>query len=332
MFFCSRKSICISWLLSCLLLGVALLHSAQSQGAELPEQTPAQPGFFDPVDAPRDYLAGKFVGFASYVDQFFGEDRAFQESNNSVLQLDITRVVGRGAEQRFVFSGRAKVHLPNMEKRMHLLLETNPDKNVTGEQPQVKTTAIGQVAGPESYAAAARIENAVETRAHYSADAGIQFQGVNTRPFARGRGRYRVSLEQWQIELAETLFWFNNTGTGATTQLDFERRISEPKLFRASTNGTWLMNTQNFDLRQDLSVFHTMDERSAMLYQTSAIGISRPQWQVTEYVALVAYRYRLHREWMFIELSPQLHYPAATNYRVNPMLSLRLELLLEDPK
>jgi hypothetical protein len=224
------------------------------------------------------------------------------------------------------------VHLPNVEKRLHLLLETNPDKNVTGDQPQVKATAIGQVAGPESYAAAARIENAVEARAHYSADAGIQFQGVGIRPFVRGRGRYTVTLERWQIELAETLFWFNNTGTGASTKLDFERPISELSLFRASTNGTWLMNTQNFDLRQDLSVFHTLDDRSGLLYQASAIGVSRPQWQVTEYVALVAYRYRLHRKWVFVELSPQLHYPVATNYRVNPMLSLRLELLLDDPK
>lgn len=327
-----RKSIRLHRLWPGLLLGVMSVLSQLSQGAELSEQTPAQPGFFDPADAPRDYLAAQFVGFAGYVDNFFGDDRVFQESNKSVLQFDITRVVGRGAEQRFVLSGRAKVHLPNLERRLHLMLETDPDKNVTGEQPQVKSTAIRQVAAPESYAAAARIENAVETRAHYSADAGIQFQGVNTRPFVRGRGRYTVSVEQWQIKLAETLFWFNSTGTGATTQLDFERRLSEPKLFRASTHGTWLKSTQNFDLSQDLSVFHTLDERSGLLYQASAIGVSRPQWQVTEYVALVAYRYRLHRDWMFIELSPQLHYPLASNYRVNPMLSLRLELLLEDPK
>lgn len=309
-----------------------MLYSAQPQGEELPEPATAEPGIMASADASRDYLAGQFVGFASYIDQFFGEDRVFQESNKSMVQIDISRMIGRGAEQRFVFSGRAKVHLPNLEKRLHLLLETDPDRNVTGEQPQAKTTATGQVAGPESYAAAARFENAVETRAHYSADAGIQFQGVNSRPFARGRARYTVSLAQWQIELAETLFWFNNTGTGATTQLDFARQISEPTLFRASTHGTWLMNTQNFDLNQDLSVFRTLDDRSGLLYQASAIGVSRPQWKVTEYIALVAYRYRLHREWVFLELSPQLHYPATENYRVNPMLGLRLELLLDKPK
>lgn len=325
-----RNSIRYSRLWPGLLLGVVAVYSWPSQGAELSE--PAQPGFFDPADAPRDYLAEQFVGFAGYIDNFFGDDRNFQESNKSVLQFDITRVVGRGAEQRFVFSGRGKVHLPNLEKRLHLLVETDPDKNVTGEQPQAQKTTINEVAAPESFAAAARFENAVETRAHYSADAGIQMQGLDTSPFVRGRGRYTVSLEQWQIKLAETLFWFNNTGTGATTQLDFERQISEHRLFRASTNGTWLRNTQNVDLSQDLSVYHTLDERSGLLYQASAIGVSRPQWRVTEYIALVAYRYRLHRKWMFLELSPQLHYPVAENYRVNPMLSLRLELLLDDPK
>jgi hypothetical protein len=327
-----RKSILYRRLWPGLLLVIVSVFSMPSQGTELSGEATAQPGFFDPADAPRDYLAEQFVGFAGYIDNFFGDDRNFQESNKSVLQFDITRVVGRGAEQRFVLSGRAKVHLPNLEKRLHLLLETDPDKNVTGEQPQAQNTAISEVGAPESFAAAARFENAVEMRAHYSADAGIQMQGLETRPFVRGRGRYTVSVEQWQIKLAETLFWFNNTGIGATTQLDFERRISEPRLFRASTHGTWLKGTQNLDLNQNLSVFHTLDERTGLLYQASAIGVSRPQWQVTEYIALVAYRYRLHRDWMFIELSPQLHYPVATNYRVNPMLSLRLELLLEDPK
>lgn len=316
-----------------LALGVALLFPLQLLGAEPSGQSgqQVQSDFFGPADVSRDYLSEKFVGFASYIDHFFGDDRNFQESNQSLLQLDLTRVAGRGSDRKFVLSGKAKVHLPNVEKRLHLVLETNPDKNVTGEQPQAQTSPIGQVAAPESYAAAARIENDQEKLWHFSADAGIQFQGVDTSPFARARGRFAIPLEMWRLKAAETLFWFNNTGTGAATQLDLERLISEPVLFRASTNATWLMSSQNFDLRQDLSVYHTLDERSALLYQASAIGISKPQWQVTEYVALLTYRYRLHRDWVFIELSPQLHYPEADSYRVNPLLVMRLEVLFDTP-
>ncbi len=311
-----------------LLSGLTLLLPPGSSGAELADLSDSQDDLMTPVDTQRDYLSGKLVEYAKDVDRFFGDDRNYLESNKSVLQLDITRAIGRGAERRFVLSGRAKLHLPSTEKRMNLLLESNPDQPVTGEQTQA--TPIDQVVAPESYAAAARYENAVENRAHYSADAGIKFQGLNTSPFARTRGRYTLTLDAWRMKAAETLFWFNTTGVGSTTELEFERPISDPMLFRANSNATWLRDTGNFDLRQDLSVYHTLDERSALLYQASAIGVSQPVSQATEYVLLMLYRYRLHRDWIFLELSPQLHYPEPMNYRPSPLFVMRLELLLDE--
>ena len=313
-----------------MLLGAVFLWPCKTFGAELADSTASQNKFMAPVDTQRDYLSGRFVSYVKNIDRFFGDDRYYLESNKSVLQLDITKSVGEGAEQKFVLSGRAKIHLPSTEQRLHLLLESSPDQNVTGEQENIQATPIDQVAAPESFAAAARYENAIEKRAHYSADAGIKFQGLKTSPFARARGRYSLTMDAWRMRAAETFFWFNTTGVGSTTELNFERPLSDPMLFRASSNAIWLRDTGNFDLRQDISVFHTLDERSAMLYQASAIGVSRPKLQVTEYVLLMLYRYRLHRKWVFLELSPQLHFPETMNYRSNPLLVVRLEFLFDD--
>ncbi len=315
-----------------MLLGAVLLLPVKTFGAELVDSTGSQNKFLAPVDAQRDYLSGQFVSYVKNIDRFFGDDRNYLESNKSVLQLDVTRVIGRGTERKFVLSGRAKVHLPSTEQRLNLLIESNPDQNVTGEQAKIKATAIEEVAAPESIAAAARFENAIEKRAHYSADAGIKFQGLNTSPFARVRGRYSLTMDVWRARAAETLFWFNTTGVGSTTELDFERPINDSMLFRVSSNAAWLRDTGNFDLRQDLSVFHTLNERSAMLYQASAIGVSRPKLEVTEYVLLMLFRYRLHRKWVYLELSPQLHFPKAMNFRSNPQLVMRLEFLFDDIK
>ena len=325
------KSIRLYKLSFSLWLGAALFFPLMSPGAEQPIQPIPQSSFLDSTDTRRDYLSGKFVEFVSDVDRFFGDDKNYQESNESVIQLDIGRMAGRGAERKFVLSGRAKVHLPSLEKRLHLVLETNADKNVTAEPAQVQATSIDQVAAPESYAAGARYETKAEKIRHFSADAGIKFQGMNTSPFARLRERLAVPVGNWRMRAEETLFWFNTTGTGSNTQLDFERLISEPMLFRASSNATWLMKDQNFDVHQDFSVYHTLNERTALLYQASVIGVSKPQWEVTDYVLLLLYRYRLHREWVFLELSPQLHYPQVDNYRLSPMLGMRLEVLFDDP-
>jgi hypothetical protein len=284
------------------------------------------------ADAPRDYLAEKFVGFVNSVDRFFGDDRNFQESNESVLQFDITRVMGYGGERQFVYSGRAKVRLPNTERRLHLLIETDPDKNVSTDASRNQPVRPGTNTKPESYGAGVRYEKTEEERWHYSTEGGLKFQGLNTAPFARGRVSYGIPLQEWKVKATETAFWFNSIGLGETTELDFERPISEPLLFRASSSATWLKDTENLDMRQDFSLFHKLNNRAAVLYQASVIGITRPNAHVTDYVLLLSYRYRVHREWIFIELSPQLHFPKERNFKSSGMLGLRLEMLLDSLK
>lgn len=78
-------------------------------------------------------------------------------------------------------------------------------------------------------------------------------------------------------------------------------------------------------------MFQTVDERTAMLYQASAIGVSDASGQarVTDYVVLMLYRRRLHREWTYLEISPQLHFPRERNFTASGMLSVRLEILFD---
>ncbi|MBI5889808.1 MAG: hypothetical protein HZB47_03920 [Nitrosomonadales bacterium] len=287
------------------------------------------------ADAPRDYLSDKLVGFVASIDRFFADDRHYQETNGSVFQVDITRVTGYGGERRFVVAGRANVSLPIAEERLHLLLETDPDRNATVDPKQAQTQPLTQprpTGTPKSYAAALRYAKAEAERWHFSADAGLKFQGLNTSPFVRTRASLARPAGDWRMKLAETLFWFNSTGAGESTQLDFERPISEPLLLRATSSATWLHDQQNFDMRQDLTLFHKLDDRAALLYQASVIGVSRPQAQVMDCVLLMAYRYRLHRQWMYFDLSPQLHFPRDRDFRSSPALSMRLEILFDETK
>jgi hypothetical protein len=295
---------------------------------------PAPPQLIENVisrlDAPRDYLSGRLVGFVSSIDSFFGDDRHYQETNDSVFQIDTTRIMGYGGEHKFVVSGRANVHLPIAEQKLHLLVETNPDTNTATDSRQTPPQPVTQPATPQSIAAAIRFVKEEAERWHFSADAGLKFQGLSTKPFARSRASLSVPVGEWRAKLAETAFWFNTIGAGETTQLDFERTISEPVLLRATSSATWLNDKQNFDLRQDLTLFQKLDERTALLYQASVVGVSRPQAQVMDYVLLMSYRYRLHKDWMYFDISPQLHFPRERNFQSSPMLSMRLEILFNE--
>ena len=295
----------------------------------MPERIPeaeAISKIFAVIDGPRDYLSEKFVSYTRAVDKFFGDERYFQESNKSVIQLDLNQTFAQGGNRSFLFNGKAKLDLPAAKRRFQIVLESNPEQKTAGEIRKDQPSAAIKTAKPEQYAASVRYEQSEERRWHFSSDAGVKLQ-FPLDLFVRARGSYSVPFEIWQLKVAETVFWFGTIGLGQTTQLDLERKLSESVLFRATSTATCLEVPQNCDLRQDFSIFHTLNERSAMLYQASVIGVSEPDTQETAYVLLMKYRNRLHKDWVFFEVSPQLNFPRTDDFRRNASLLLRLEIL-----
>jgi len=319
----------------------------QTDDLQAPLEALPQSEFIDSViDLPHNYLSEKFVSIAADVDHFFANDRDFQESNNSVLQFDLSRMVDRTGANNFVPTFRAKLHFPGTQnrlsrwgRRIHLLLESNPDKNLAGAGVNTKkknTIIFDEVTTPDSYGAALRFESRADSAWRLSADAGLKLVGASDvlnlgstslDPFMRSRASVTAWLGATQLQLAESLFWFNTIGVGENTQFDADYNFAEFLLFRASSSATWLHNTQNFDLRQDLDLFHTLNDKASLLYQLSATGVSQPQIQVSEYVALILYRKRVHRDWVYLDLSPQLHYPRLLDYQLNSQFVIRLEVL-----
>ena len=297
----------------------------------MPERIPeveveSKSKIFAVIDGPRDYLSEKIVTYSKAVDEFFGDPRYFQENNKSLIQLELNQIFAQGGNRSFLFEGKAKLDLPAAQRRFQIVLESNPEQKTAGETKKDQPSAARETAKPEQYAASVRYEQSEESRWHFSSDAGAKFQ-FPLDFFVRARGSYSVPFEIWRFKVAETVFWFGTIGLGQTTQLDLERKLSEPVLFRATSTATCLEAPQNCDLRQDFSIFHTLNERSAMLYQASVIGVSEPDPKETAYVLLMKYRYRLHKDWVFFEISPQMNFPRTDDFRLNASLLLRLEIL-----
>ncbi len=330
-----------------LLLGITLQFSPDLFGEELPAVETAPPVLLTPETVPktptadiydswessRDYLSGKITSFASDIDRFFGGDRHFQESNDSVLQLDLTKLSGYGTDNKVEFDARMNLRLPVTEGRLRLLVETAPEKNIiTATTPLTNPVAATRKApAKDSVALALRYAKEQKGVWHFSSDWGIQFP-IPPRPFARTRLKYSVPMGEWQLKAEESVYWFNTEGLGETTQLYLEHIISPPMLFRSSTIVTWLRDYQTFDILHNLTLYQTINDRSALLYQTSLIGIGNPHYETTDLAVLMSYRYRMHQEWLFFEISPQLHFPIDRQYQISPVLSLRLEVLFDDSR
>jgi hypothetical protein len=282
------------------------------------------------ADDTREFVSQKFVGLVTGLDRFFGDERNFQESNRSVFQLDLDTLMTAGGQHENTLSGRVKLHLPSTEHRLHLLLESDPEQNTAGPgAAQQQTQRVGAFRAPGEYGLALRVEESEEQVWHTSTDVGIKLH-TPLEPFARARASLVIPLGEWRMKPAQSLYWFSQSGLGETTQVDFERPLAEQTLFRATSSITWLHLPQRFDLQQDFTVFHTLDEKRALQYQLSLIGVSRPQSRLDDAVISLLYRRQLHRRWLFFEFNPQLHFRHAQSYDMDPLLWLRLQMLFDE--
>ncbi|MFH2134120.1 MAG: hypothetical protein ABII81_02950 [Pseudomonadota bacterium] len=282
------------------------------------------------ADVTRAYVSQQFVRLVNGLDRFFGDDRNFQENNRSVFQLDLDEQMTAGGQRESTLSGRIKLHLPSTEHRLHLLLESDPEQNTAGPgAAQNQTQRIGPFRAPGEYGLALRLEESEEQIWHTSTDIGVKLHAP-LEPFARVRASLVVPMGEWRMKPAQSLYWFSQSGLGETTQLDFERPLAPQTLFRATSSVTWLHLPQRFDLQQDFTVFHTLDEKRAVQYQISLIGVSRPQSRLDDAVMSVLYRRQLNRRWLFFEFNPQLHFRHSQSYDMDPLLWLRLQMLFDE--
>jgi hypothetical protein len=308
--------------------------------AESPAAEPAEPAepaasaepaveasYFDFLNLTHEYWSGKVSDYAGRMDRFFGDDRNFEEINQSILQLSLAQSLKENGDHETIFAGRARLSLPSAKKRLHLLIETDPEEAATGEAGTEGVVLPRDITSRDSYAAAVRFQKDREQRWHFSADVGVRLRS-GLDPYTRMRGSGEVMIDHWRFKLAETLFWFRTLGPGETTRLDIERAsIDGSRLFRSSSQATWLRDEDGFTMRQDLTLYHTLNDRQALLYQLSVLGTTDPNTHAEEYIALLRYRHRLHRDWLFGEISPQMHYPVELDYHPDPQLVLRLEML-----
>ncbi|MEW5755569.1 MAG: hypothetical protein AB1810_04640 [Pseudomonadota bacterium] len=279
------------------------------------------------LDDTHRRLSDAFLAIPNGIDSFFATTRAEEESNASLMRLSLEPTLNKGNEWSFVARVRVKLVLPHTEKRLRLILESTPEEALQEptEGLRGEPSPLDAVKSTEQTAAIQALLR--ETRRwRVNLSSGIKLH-TPIDPFVRLRAWGTIPLEQWQIRLTETVFWYDSVGFGQTTRVDFERPLDEDMLFRASSQATWHRDDDILHLSQDLNLFYRHSQDRAIAYRLAAIGIDEPSTHVTDYVFDMRYRVRTWRDWLFFEIGPRLHYPKAADFDLTPSLNFKLEAI-----
>lgn len=270
-------------------------------------------------DKAHDLLSSSAQGSALWFDDFFGpSDEADQASSHFRLRLQ-QRFFEREPDE-FKVRVSASYYLPQTEQRLKLLLESDPDSELTEIRDDSSEDA-------DSGTRAALRWTPLDYRVwDLSFDIGVSLSS-GLDPFARTRARYYYSVDdRTVIKLSQELKAESRDGWSETSRVTVER-IHSDSGYRLHGRAHYGEESEGLEWSTTLLRAERLSAVSALATFVTISGKTDDEEEQSEIYRLGAnYRRNFLRSWLYYEVEPQLTWPRKYDYVTNLELRLTLEM------
>ena len=283
-------------------------------------ELPKQP-FFSFLDSPHKNVSSSIEYISRGIDGFFSNEKFYRETTSSYIHYRIDSISRESGEYSTHGKLRIRLDLPITRKKLKLVFESDPIEQTNPTQLESKQT---EDTNNGDYYLGLQAKEKKKRKWRISRSLGIKVR-LPLEPYVRVRITRDFPFDDWTLKVNETLYWFKTKGSGFDTYLDFERKVTNSVLFRASSAARWSDENDYFLLSQYLTIFHTLSEKRAVSYYIGAFGQSQPNIYATDYIIGTNYRQRIHHDWLFIEVKPEIHYRKIIGFEPEHKLTLSME-------
>jgi hypothetical protein len=279
------------------------------------------------LDQPHSGMTSLIEALMSRTDALFSGDRGYDAPTGSYVALGGRAILRRNRDDGNETESltRARLNLPRTQERLKLLVERDVESSTKPAAQRETEVAAGVAERDDNPYVALRAVAAERLKIGLTADAGVRLRGAEPDPFVRLRAERVFAWNGWTIPLSETVLWRDSDELSAASELGFLYPLSQRRALSLISNATWRRPLQGFDLGQTAALIWRTSERSVLGAELVVIGHTEPQTEVTAYSAAVRYRRLIHRDWLVLELRPQLTYPRDKDFRAVPSFTLQLE-------
>ena len=282
-----------------------------------------------PVNATHRYLSTTVEKLSQRIDTFFGEKRAYEEATGTYLQARGSLIYSEGGEFDFDGKFRAKVDLPQLREKVHLVIETDNESDNIEDFNRITTgTGIVDNLQYRDVSAAVQFMLKEKKRWDFSVRPGLKLTNP-IETFIKLRLRRNQPLgEKWLSRGAIEVGYYSDHGWENEYELGFERYIGSYNFFSATSNVLWRDDHPGMQfLWQRFQITHFLDRNSLIAFEIGMSAENRPNLIATSYFSNVRYRRNIHRGWLFFEIKPQVIAYRDNRFEPEPSLVLSLEVL-----
>ncbi|MCL5041087.1 MAG: hypothetical protein M1440_01190 [Gammaproteobacteria bacterium] len=280
------------------------------------------------ADRMHDQVARWVTSTSRNLDGFISREYPDYD-NTSYLRLRYTYDWEEAHTNEHDLGVRFRLDLPTTEERLRLIIESEPEEargtladQGTGRVPDDQASTSDTVLGLDRLSGRDKRE-----QWNFRSGAGVRLRWP-LDPYARITAERLWDLGQgpWQLGSDNRASWFNNRGYSARSRWDVGRPLDEQLHLRFVTTFQWQEEEDTLEFSESAELHQILSNRSAIRYSAVMIGNSLSDPRINDYYLQAYYRRDIHRDRVFLDLIPELHFPRRADFDPRWAFTLRFEL------
>jgi len=224
-----------------------------------------------PVDNLHRNLTASLRATAIYFDSFFGDRRADEEYDGTLLRLTGSAALRETEDPAVNGRVKARLKLPSLKRRLHLVFSSE-DEDVTDVLAHEEAEKVAPKDVQEDSTLSLQFTQKRSAKYGLVHKVGLGFDG-GLDP--RVRSRFRVSLPLGRsslVTLSQAVFWGRDEGLGEESRVSFEHPLSERTLLRETANARFSETSTGLEWILLSEVLSSFSNRRPSLWGDSSPG------------------------------------------------------------
>ena len=279
----------------------------------------------------HDVISDWVTDSSRTIDGYFGSDDSAHVENDSFLRIsqevDWSDAEGFNAETGVRF----RLDLPTAKARLRFIIESDPDETAGTLAEQGSNRIRNDQTGlGGTIMGLSKLSKRDKTEAwNLRAGAGVKVRWPPD-PYVRFTGERLWDLNSpWQLESYNRASWFNEEGYSIRSRWDLGRPLDKNHHLRFITNFQWQEEVDTLEYSEGIEINQLLGTRSVMRYAAVAVGRSASDPRLHDYYFYTQYRRNLHRNILFVDFIPEIHFPREENYAPQLGVTLRFEMMFK---
>ncbi len=263
------------------------------------------------------------LNLADWMDDFFDDDRFSQEVNRTRIKLGLSTGYSKNDEFEIKPSLSGRVDLPNLNEKLNLLISASDEEEFVADQNPISAIPRHQRSGNRDVAVALQYYFREEAKFNFSTLLGGSFKYLS----AGTRLRSSQDFGAWHGRFINRLQYFTDDGLENAASYDIDYLISDRWLSRTTVAADWLEERDGLQHSLLFRLYQMINPEKAVVYEIGNYFDTEDSYSMTDLQLRLQYRQRFLRDWLILEVAPQLTFPEDHDREANPGVVVKLEAL-----